>query len=106
MCAADKIRQLNDAFRKSFLGGRVVTTLGIANLDNLAEVLQRVRHYNDFTPDNDPHREHDFGAFDSGGHTIVWTIDYYGLDLDQGSPDPADDTVTARVLTVMMASEY
>lgn len=59
-----------------------------------------------FTPDNDPHGEHDFGAFDLGGQRLFWKIDYYDRDLRYASDDPADPDITTRVLTIMMASEY
>ena len=56
-----------------------------------------------FTPDNDPHGEHDFGSFEYAGKTIFWKVDCYDRDLNYGSPDPADENVTERVLTVMLA---
>jgi hypothetical protein len=34
------------------------------------------------------------------------THDYYDLDLTMHSPDAADPEVTARVLTVLLGSEY
>jgi hypothetical protein len=39
------------------------------------------------------------------GHAIVWVIDYFERSYRIASPDPADPTVTARVLTVMLADE-
>ena len=65
-----------------------------------------VRAFDAFTGDNDPHGEHDFGAFDLCGERLFWKIDYYDKDLSFGSPDPADPAVTRRVLTIMLASDY
>ena len=31
---------------------------------------------------------------------------YYDRDLRYGSPDPADERVTERILTVMLAEDY
>ena len=103
-----RIRELNDHARQSFTGGRVVITLGVAELDDTAvqQILARVRTYDQFTPDNDPYQEHDFGSFHHDEVQVFWKFDYYDLDYSMHSPDPADDTVTARVLTVMLAEEY
>ena len=103
---AAKIRALNDHARQSFTGCRVVVTQGIQALDNVPDLLDQVRWYDAFTPDNDPYGEHDFGAFYWGEAQVFWKCDYLDLDLSMHSPDPADPTVTARVLTVMLAEEY
>ena len=88
--------------------GSVFVTRGVADLstDDQAAILERVRCFDDFTPDNDPYGEHDFGAFDHNGQRICWKVDAYDRDLRLGSPDPADPRVTKRVLTIMLASEY
>jgi hypothetical protein len=108
--ALHKIRDLNDAFRRTFVGGVVLVTQGIQNLspDVTAEVLQRVRAFDKFTADNDPHGEHDFGSFDIAGQVFFWKLDYYERDSDMqsGSPDPSDPEVMTRVLTVTLAEEY
>jgi hypothetical protein len=103
-----QIRALNDHARQSFTGCRVVITAGIAALghDAVYAVFDLVKAYDDFTPDNDPYGEHDFGSFYWGEHQIFWKFDYFDLDFTMHSPDPADETVTARVLTVMLAEEY
>lgn len=103
-----RIRELNDALRSTFSGGKVVTTAGVAALPNMvvAEALMQVTRFNDFGPDNDPYGEHDFGAFDLCGRTFFWKIDYYDQTLAFGSDDPADPGQTTRVLTVMLAEDY
>lgn len=80
--SADRIRELNDAFRRSLTGGRVVCTRGVAALapEELAALLDQVRGFDAFTADNDPHREHDFGAVELGGVRYFWKID-----LSQGA---------------------
>jgi hypothetical protein len=102
------IRDLNDAFRRSFAGGRVMATAGVAamNEEARAEVFERVRAFDAFTPDNDPHGEHDFGNFEVAGRKFFWKIDAYDADMRFASDDPADSSKTMRVLTIMLASEY
>ena len=62
--------------------------------------------FDSFTEDNDPHGEHDFGAFDFKDERIFWKIDYYDAACEYGCEDPADPSKTTRVLTIMLASEY
>ncbi|MGA8611291.1 MAG: DUF3768 domain-containing protein [Xanthobacteraceae bacterium] len=106
--AAARIRVLNDNFRSTFIGGQVVMTQGVNALPigTKARVLLAVQGFNEFSPDNDPHREHDFGSFEVEGETYFWKLDYYALDMDGGSEDPADPEKTTRVLTIMRADEY
>ncbi len=102
------IRALNDAFRTSFVGGRVLMTAGVDALpsDVKAMAVRQVATFTDFTPDNDPHGEHDFGGFDLAGRKFFWKIDYYDRNLQFGSESPADAQKTTRVLTLMLAEEY
>ena len=104
-----RVAKLNDLLRETFLTGRVVLTEGIRALpDHLREeVMTRVRTYDAFTIDNDPHQERDFGAFELDGvGAVFWKIDYYDTDYRYHSPDPSDPQVTRRVLTIMLADEY
>ena len=71
-----------------------------------AEALVQVAMFSEFTADNDPHDEHDFGSFDLVGRKFFWKIDYYDMDLQNGSEDPSDPQRTMRVLTLMLAAEY
>ena len=50
--------------------------------------------------------EHDFGSFEHAGKTVFWKLDYYDRDRRYRSPDPTDENVTERILTVMLAQEY
>ena len=103
-----RIGALNDAFRRSLSGGRVVTTAGIAAIqaDVRAVIVRRVQFFNAFDADNDPYEEHDFGIFEEHGYKVYWKIDYYNLTMEGGSEDPADPAETTRVLTIMLAEEY
>lgn len=104
----DTIRSLNDDFRQTGQGGQCFITLGVQELgfEAVLEIRQAVAQFDRFEADNDPHREHDFGALSYCGHHLFWKIDYYDGELEAGSPNPADPTVTTRVLTIMQASEY
>jgi hypothetical protein len=104
----DTIRDLNDAFRQTFIGGVVMITAGVEamNDDERRSLLQKVRTFATFSEDNDPHGEHDFGAIDEGGVRCFWKIDYYDRTMHAGSPNPADPSMTTRVLTIMLAEEY
>jgi Protein of unknown function (DUF3768) len=105
---AARIAELNDALRTTFQGGKVFMTAGIDALadDVKADVLETVRTFSHFDEANDPHREHDFGAFEQHGLTVFRKVDYYGPDLRSHSEDPTDPEKTTRVLTIMRAEEY
>ncbi len=111
------IRARNDQFRTTLVGGAVLMTAGIVALgeDAQARVLAAVRAFQDFTDDNDPWGEHDFGALDidlgtSGQPTtrekVFFKIDYFDLTRARHSSDPADPAKTERVMTIMLATEY
>jgi hypothetical protein len=82
-----RIRALNDAFRRSFSGGNVVMTAGVDELPDMvkAEALKRAATFCDFNEDNDPHGEHDFGAFELCGRKFFWKIDYLDRAMEYGS---------------------
>ena len=101
-----KIAALNDHARQTFRECRVIVTEGVQALEDVDVILRQVQLFDAFTPINDPFLEHDFGSIQLAENTIFWKIDYYDLDLHMHSPDPSDETVTARVLTIMLAEEY
>ena len=102
------IRRLNDDLRRQLPLGHAVMTTGIAALgpESVARIVQTIAVFDDFCHANDPHQEHDFGSFEVDGKTIFFKIDYYDKSLTMHSPDPADPSVTERVITIMLAEEY
>jgi hypothetical protein len=104
----EKIALLNDAFRRTLSGGKVLMTAGVNELPDMvkAQAICTIAAFNDFAEGNDPHGQRDFGAFDLCGRKLFWKIEYYDPEFQFGSEDPADPTKTARVLTIMLASEY
>ena len=107
-----KIRSLNDAFRqrlpKTGKGHRLIVTdgLGALTIEQFANLLLAVKLFSDFGPDNDPHGEHDFGSIEQDGTRYYFKIDYFDQWMQFASKDPTDPSVTTRVLTIMLASEY
>ena len=110
---AATIAAQNDLFRTSLgetpdLPGQTVLTQGVAALPPIEhiEVIRSVARFDTFNEDNDPHGEHDFGAFEVRGNRYFWKIDLYANDLKHGSDDPTNPEKTYRILTILLVSEY
>ena len=106
--STERIAQLNDKLRKSGRGGQVMVTRRVTTLPDFeaAGLMAALAVFESFDEANDPRGERDFGGVDLWGAELLWKIDYYDNDLTNASPDAADESVTARVLTVMLAHEY
>jgi len=107
--SAARIRELNDAFRLDpQRWGRLMITCGVQEMGAafVEKAIIAARTFDRFTPDNDPHGEHDFASMIIDGTTVFWKIDYFDKRMEYGSEDPADSRKTTRVLTVMLAEEY
>ena len=102
------IAALNDRFRQTYWGGKVMTTSGVCRLsdETRAALFAAVMHYDNFTENNDPYGEHDFGKVVVESQDFFWKIDYYDHTMTFGSENPADPKLTTRVLTIMLATEY
>jgi hypothetical protein len=105
---ADRIRALNDILRRTLSGGTLVLTAGIIALgrERQQAIIDAVATFDQFDADNDPYGEHDFGAVEVAGERIFFKINYYDRSLARASPDPADASVTARVMTILLAREF
>jgi hypothetical protein len=75
----DRIRALNDDLRQHLLDGGTIMTAGIAALgaEAVARLVKTISVFDDFCTANDPHGEHDFGAFEFDGVPVIFKIDYY-----------------------------
>ncbi len=105
---AAKIRAINDQFRKTGRGGRIMLTQGIQAMGEKAvqEIIAKIASFDAFTSDNDPWQEHDFGKIVHDGQRVLFKLDYYDLAMKFASPNPSDLKVTTRVMTVMLVEEY
>ena len=104
----DRIRVLNDNFRSTFVGGQLLLTQGVdaLPLDTKARMILAVQSFSNFTKDNDPHGEHDFGSFEIESEAYFFKLDYYDKAMKSGSEDPSDPEQTTRVITIGEASDY
>jgi len=96
----ETIKRKNDRFRESFIGGMVVVTKAVQCNKDFEAVIRKVQGFDDFTYNNDPYGEHDFGKFDLNGTSYFWEIDYYDDNYEFFKEDGK------RVLTIMRADEY
>ena len=107
----NKIAELNDNLRKHMWSpghNKIVLTRGVCSLPLIEQMLllKKVRAFNDFNKANDVYKEHDFACIEHRGINYLFKIDYFNCDMDAGSENPADETITTRVLTIMRADEY
>ena len=104
-----RIRELNDQFRRVGRGnGSVMITAGVEAKGDafVRQAVMAVRAFDDFSDANDPWGEHDFGSVEIDNEKVFWKLDYYDPTLTMGSDNPANEALTHRVLTIMLASEY
>ena len=84
-------------------------TSGVAALpvEVIALLIKAVREFDSFDPEqNDPWGERDFGVVEALGHKAFWKIDVYAKDMNFGSPDPGDASVSVRVLTILKPEDW
>lgn len=94
------IRDKNDIFRKTFIGGKVLITKGVQYSPHLEALIKAIKEFDDFNKSNDPYGEHDFGKVTIDGNSWFWKIDYYDDNYEFFKEDGN------RVLTIMHVSEY
>ena len=105
-----QIAKLNDLLRTTFnpMVGQIMITQGISSLpeEDRSSIFNLIRTFNNFTIDNDPYGEHDFGKIEHNGNKVFFKIDYYAPDIQHLSEDPSNPAITKRVMTIMLANEY
>ena len=103
-----KIRELNDNFRTNFRGGQILLTQAVAGLPSMvaAAALQKVAEFTNFNEENDSCEEHDYLSFDLCNREFVFIIQYWNLEIDGPSIDPADPSVTKRIAILMLIHEW
>src|SRR6266567_6694133 len=71
------IALMNDAFRRAGPNGNWFITQGVQALPDELGLIDAVRTFNTFTPENDTRGEHDFGSIVWHSNKTYWKIDYY-----------------------------
>ena len=110
----EKIARLNDRVRKGLdrtarivfsyaLSARFFEGNGALAILAQASIMKAIRHH---LFDENTHGERDFGQIEFRGQRIWSKIDYYDYDLEYGSDDPADASITRRVMTIMLPEDY
>ena len=102
MTTSARIRALNDEFRSTFKGGRVITMPSVHAFGPrfVAKVRKGVREFRDFTAKDDPRGEHAAGVFKLDGRAIGWRIEYDDTSFGLRPLDPSNVERTHRVLII------
>jgi len=104
------LAELNDKFRRREdpTLGIYTTTVGVKALEREKryQLTKLVQEFNCFTEGNDSYGEHDFGKVTMDEEDYFWKIDYYDLNMEYLSENPAEESITKRVMTIMRSSEY
>ena len=98
------IARLNDRLRSTGEDGWTYMSRGVSKLPIAIQedVIRAIRLFDDFTPENDPHGEHDGATLTIGEFRICWKINYYTPGRRENDKiDPADSAATLRIMTVM-----
>lgn len=94
------IAQKNDVYRTTFIGCKVQVTEALSQSPKKEDVITAVREFSAFTPENDPHGEHDCAFFEVDGEEFFFKFDYYDKNFEFYEEDGN------RVLTIGFASDY
>lgn len=101
----DRCRTGLDRTSRTVITKSCLATFGKGNkVDEIvaqAKILAAIRKHT--YPTNDKTR--DRGSLTFEGETVYFTIDAYDLELTDGSPDPANASVTRRVMTIMLRED-
>lgn len=102
----EELAKQNDLLRTTFLEslGKVVWTDTLDQSGFKEAAFTKVREFTEFTQENDPHGEHDFGAFEIENRKFFWKIDYYDLKYEFGADPLAEPH--RKALTIMHAEDY
>ena len=67
----------NDDLRRTCIGDQLRISPGVRQLRPaiVADALMQMRMFDEFTPQNDPYEHHDFGTFETAGHTFFFMIE-------------------------------
>ena len=108
----------NDQFRRwhtigerkpgIYVPGRSVWTAAFdeAGGEFQRSALKAIGGIETFEPDSDPDGFHDFGAVEIDGRSVWFKIDAYDTAYRFGSENPANLSITCRVLTILFPSDW
>ncbi len=110
-----QVGRANNRFRAEVLLGnpghhQILASAGVNAMgpEAVQEILFLVLSFKDeyFRESFDPWGDRDFISVEYRGQRIFAKIDTLDPSMEFMSPDPVDDLVTVRVLTVMLPEEY